>query len=61
MWDPGKGFHLQDDATLTLTFPGPAVITRVEIQQIQIRGAAAYWRGDFSIETYSGGAPGSHD
>jgi len=53
-WGGGPGLHLQNDASLTVTFPGPELIDRIDLQQIQNHGSA-YWRGDFAIETFNDG------
>ena len=53
-WVEGPGLHLQNDASLTVTFPLALLIDRVDLQQIQNHGND-YWRGDFAIETFNDG------
>ena len=53
-WGGGPGLHLQNDASLTVTFPLPELIDHVVLQHIQNHGNN-YWRGDFAIETFNNG------
>ena len=53
-WVVRPGLHLQNDASLTVTFPSALFIDRVDLQQIQ-KHSNHYWRGDFAIEIFSDG------
>jgi len=54
-WDHiGHALHLHDGASLTLTFPEAVQVDHIDLQQIQNHGDA-FWRGDFSVETFNNG------
>jgi len=55
-WSFESGLHLQDGASLTLTFPEAVQVDHIDLQQARnYRRGFQQWRGDFSIETFNNG------
>lgn len=53
-WGGGVGLHMRNGASLTVTFPQPVFVDHIDLQQLQGHGNA-YFRGDFSMETFDDG------